>query len=153
MTDRIAPQPPLSPPSHPKPVAWSPERDEGGRFKPGQGGRPPGARNRKPSGALAAIQSLSEEALQQLAVLVAQGNFAAIRMVLEYTLPRGGRTVDLDGTADPNELIAAVTSGEISPDEFARIAQGWKTAIDAAELKDIKAQIEELEQLISAIRK
>lgn len=135
------------------PQAWSPERDNVGRFKPGHGGRPPNVRNKKPNGALAAIQSLSDDALRQLAALVAQGSFAAIRLVLEYTLPRGGRTVDLDGTADPNELIAAVTSGEISPDEFARISQGWKTAIDAAEMKDIKAQIEELEQLVSAMRK
>ncbi|MEP3143318.1 hypothetical protein [Qipengyuania citrea] len=124
-----------------------------GRFKPGQGGRPPGVRNKKPSGALAAIQSLSDEALAQLAALVREKNFAAIRLVLEYTLPRGGRTVDLDGTADPNELIASVTSGEISPDEFARIAQGWKTAAEAADLADIKAQIAELETLVSAMKR
>jgi hypothetical protein len=124
-----------------------------GRFKPGQGGRPPGVRNKKPSGALAAIQSLSDEALVQLAALVREKNFAAIRLVLEYTLPRGGRTVHLDGTADPNELIASVTSGEISPDEFARIAQGWKTAAEAADLADIKAQIAELETLVSAMKR
>ena len=135
------------------PAAWSPERDNVGRFKPGQGGRPPGVRNKKPSGALAAIQSLSDEALAQLAALVREKNFAAIRLVLEYTLPRGGRTVDLDGTADPNELIASVTSGEISPDEFARIAQGWKTAAEAADLADIKAQIAELETLVSAMKR
>ena len=138
---------------HTTPAGWSPERDNGGRFKPGQGGRPAGSRNKKPSGALAAIQSLSDDALVQLATLVREKNFAAIRLVLEYTLPRGGRTIDLDGTADPNELIASVTSGEISPDEFARIAQGWKTASDAADLKDIQAQIGELEQLVSAMRK
>ena len=135
------------------PAAWSPERDNAGRFKPGQGGRPPGVRNRKPSGALAAIQAMSDVALAKLAEAVARGDFAAIRLVLEYTLPRGGRTIDLDSTADPNELIASVTSGEISPDEFARIAQGWKTASEAADLADIKAQILELEQLVGAMRK
>lgn len=133
--------------------SWNPQRDGTGRFKPGQGGRPPGVRNKKPSGALAAIQSLSDDALIQLGQLVREKNFAAIRLVLEYTLPRGGRTVDLDGTADPNELIAAVTTGEISPDEFARIAQGWKTASDAADLKELKQQVEELELLISALKK
>lgn len=149
MTPVTRPQPPPVP----QPVAWSPERDNSGRFKPGQGGRPSGARNKKPNGALAAIQSLSDEALIQLASLVRDKNFAAIRLVLEYTLPRGGRTVDLDGTSDPNELIASVTSGEISPDEFARIAQGWKTAAEAADLADIKAQIAELEQLVSAMKR
>lgn len=135
------------------PAAWSPERDGAGRFKPGQGGRPPGIRNRKPSGALKAVQALSDHAIAQLATLVSQGNWAAIRYVLDMTLPRGGRTVDLDATADPNELIASVTSGEISPDEFARIAQGWKTASEAADLADIKAAVAELEELVSAIRK
>lgn len=135
------------------PANWSPERDGAGRFKPGQGGRPPGSRNKKPSGALVAIQALSDVALAKLAVLVSEGSFPAIRLVLEYTLPRGGRTIDLDGTADPNALIESVTSGEISPDEFARIAQGWKTAVDAAELKDLKAQVDEIEQLVSAMRK
>lgn len=132
---------------------WAPARDGKGRFKPGQGGRPAGARNRKPSGALTAVQNLSDLAIAKLAMLVSQNSWAAIRYVLDMTLPRGGRTIDLDGTADPNELIAAVTSGEISPDEFARVAQGWKTATDAAEMKEIKAQVDELEQLIAAIRK
>ena len=135
------------------PGAWAPERDGAGRFKPGQGGRPPGVRNRKPSGALAAIQAMSDVALAKLAEALARGDFAAIRYVLDMTLPRGGRTIDLDGTADPNELIASVTSGEISPDEFARIAQGWKTASEAADLADIQAQLAELEQLVGALRK
>lgn len=150
MTAPPPPPPPAPPTPHP---SWNPGRDSTGKFKPGQGGRPAGVRNRKPSGALAAIQSLSDEALIQLGQLVREKNFAAIRLVLEYTLPRGGRTVDLDGTADPNELIAAVTNGEISPDEFARIAQGWKTAVDAADMKEIKSQIDELEQLVAAMRK
>ena len=135
------------------PDNWAPQRDKAGKFLPGQGGRPPGSRNKKPSAALTAVQSLSDLAIAKLAMLVSQNSWAAIRYVLDMTLPRGGRTVDLDGTADPNELIAAVTSGEISPDEFARIAQGWKTAVDAAEMKAIKAQIDELEQLVSALRK
>lgn len=135
------------------PANWAPQRDGKGRFKPGQGGRPPGSRNKKPSGALTAVQSLSDLAIGKLAVLIAQNSWPAIRYVLDMTLPRGGRTVDLDGTADPNELIASVTSGEISPDEFARIAQGWKTAVDAAEMREIRSQIDELEQLVSALRK
>ena len=135
------------------PDNWAPQRDGKGRFKPGQGGRPPGSRNKKPSAALAAVQNLSDLAIGKLAMLVSQNSWPAIRYVLDMTLPRGGRTVDLDGTADPNELIAAVTGGEISPDEFARIAQGWKTAGDAGEMREIKSQLDELEQLVSALRK
>ena len=81
------------------------------------------------------------------------GEWAAIKLVLDYTLPRNGRTIDLDGTADPNLLIEAATSGEISPDEFARLAQGWKTVTDAADLRDLKHQVEQLELLITAVTK
>lgn len=135
------------------PASWSPERDGTGRFKVGHGGRPLGSKNKKSADALARVQGLSDAAIDKLAELVAQGSFAAIKLVLEHTLPRGGRTIDLDGTQDANKLIEAVTTGQITPDEMARISQGWKTAIDAAELNNIKSSIEELEQLVAALRK
>lgn len=138
-----APAPTFNPPRDPKT----------GRILPGHGGKPKGMRNRRARVTLEGVQDLAPDAVRMLGVLVNQGNPAAIKLVLEYTLPRGGRTIDLDGTADPHKLIEAVTTGEISPDEFARIAQGWKTAADAAELKEIKAQIEELEALVAAMRK
>jgi hypothetical protein len=138
----------------PQPACIPPEgRDERGRILKGFGGRPLGARNKRSREALGAVQELAPTAIAKLALLVSQGNFAAIRYVLDVVLPKGGRTVDLDGTNDPHELISAVTNGEISPDEFARIAQGWKSALDSAELKDIKNQIEELETLVAALRK
>lgn len=99
-----------------------------------------------------AIQDLGPSAIKMLGVLVAQGDPTAIKLVLQHVLPKGGRTIDLDGTADPAELVAAFTSGEISPDEFARAAQGWKTSADAAELKEITAKIEELEELMTALK-
>ena len=91
--------------------------------------------------------------LNNSASKVRAGDWPAIKLVLDYTLPRNGRTIDLDGTADPNSLIEAVTTGEISPDEFARIAQGWKTVSEAADLKDLKHQVEQLELLITAVTK
>lgn len=153
------PQPPPAPPPrlHAVPSSaepqWNPARDDSGRFLPGQGGRKLGSKNKKSVDALARVQDLSDAAIDKLGVLVAQGSMAAIKLVLEHTLPRGGRTIDLDGTNDANKVIEAVTSGQISPDEMARISQGWKTAIDAAEMKDIKASIEELEQLVAALKK
>jgi hypothetical protein len=128
-------------------------RDELGRIKPGFGGRPAGVKNKRARITLEGVQDLAPDALRMLGTLVRQGHLAAIKLVLDATLPRGGRTIDLDGTADPHKLIEAVTTGEISPDEFARLAQGWKTAADAAELKEIKAQIDEMEALVSAMRK
>ena len=152
------PQPPPAPlPRVPVPDAKPhipPEgRDEKGRIKPGFGGRQKGSRNKVSREAVKAVQDLSPIAIQGLAVLIRQTNFAAIKYCLDYVLPRDGRTIDLDGTSDPHKLIEAVTSGEISPSEFARITQGMKAALDAAELKELKAQVDDLEQLIGALKK
>lgn len=128
-------------------------RDHRGRIKKGFGGRPKGSRNRASREAVAAVQSLAPQAIEGLRVLLGQFNFAAIKFVLDMTLPRDGRPIDLDATSNPHDIIEAVTSGEISPSEFARITQGMKSALDASELKELKASVDELEQLISAIKK
>jgi hypothetical protein len=128
-------------------------RGADGRWLPGYGGRPKGSGNKTSRKLLKDVHSLSDEAFEQLASKVRAGEWVAIKLVLDYTLPRNGRTIDLDGTADPNCLIEAVTTAEISPDEFARLAQGWKTVSDAADLKDLKHQVEQLELLITAVTK
>jgi hypothetical protein len=128
-------------------------RGADGRWLPGYGGRARGSKNKTSTKLLKDVHSLSDDAFEQLASKVRAGDWPAIKLVLDYTLPRNGRTIDLDGTADPNSLIEAATSGEISPDEFARLAQGWKTVSDAADLKDLKYQVEQLELLITAVTK
>lgn len=155
MTILPSPWPPgTGPEAAPAAPAFNPPRDpKTGRILPGHGGKPRGMRNKRARVTLEGVQDLAPDALAMLGVLVRQGHLAAIKIVLEYSLPRGGRTIDLDGTADPHKLIEAVTTGEISPDEFARIAQGWKASLDSAELKEIKVQIEELEALVAAMRK
>lgn len=133
---------------------FNPPRDPAtGRILPGHGGKPKGMLHRKTRAALEAVQAIAPEATSMLSILVRQGNFAAVKYVLDRTLPDGGRVVELDSAADPNAAIEAVVSGDISPVEFARIAQGWKTAKDAAELSEIKKQIEELEALVSALKR
>ncbi|WP_187336463.1 hypothetical protein [Novosphingopyxis iocasae] len=132
---------------------WGPKRDDAGRFLPGQGGRKRGTKNKTSAATLAAVQEMASLTVLKLKEQVNSGNMRAIELVLTYVLPKGGRCIDLDGTADPHEIIEAMTNGEISPDEFARIAQGWKTAIDAADLSEIKRQVEELESIVVALRK
>lgn len=128
-------------------------RSADGKWLPGYGGRPKGSRNKTSTKLLKDVHSLADDAFEQLASKVRAGEWAAIKLVLDYTLPRNGRTIDLDGTADPNSLIEAATSGEISPDEFARMAQGWKTVTDAADIRDLKHQVEQLELLITSVTK
>lgn len=158
MTVKYVPPPATASPPPPTSTvdpdpAWNPKRGPGGQFEPGHGGRKRGSRNRTSRETLSAVQGIAPDAVARLRELVGEKNFAAIRLVLEYTLPRGGRTIDLDATANPHDIIEAVTTGEISPDEMARISQGWKTAVDAGDLADLKSQVEALENLINEIRK
>ena len=166
MSDR---PPPLAPPA-PPPIArvarpldaskdnepWIPAsaRDPAtGRLLPGGPGRKPGSRNRQSREAVAGVQALAPAAIDGLRVLIAQHSFPAIKFVLDATLPRDGRTIDLDATSNPHDLIEAVTSGEINPAEFARLTQGMKAALDASELKELRASVDDLETLIAALKK
>lgn len=127
-------------------------RDETGRIKPGFGGRKRGSKNKASTAAINAINAMSSMTIAKLREQVVDGNMRAIELVMSYVLPKGGRVIDLDGTADPNEIIAAMTNGEISPDEMARIAQGWRSAAEAADMGEIKKQIAELETIVVALR-
>jgi hypothetical protein len=128
-------------------------RGPDGRWLPGFGGRARGSKNKTSTKLLKDVHSLADDAFEQLASKVRAGEWAAIKLVLDYTLPRDGRAIDLDGTADPNALIEAATTGEISPSEFARLAQGFKTVADASDIKELKHQVEQLEQLMTAVTK
>lgn len=126
-----------------------------GRFGYGNpgGGRRFGSKNAISKKTIAGVQSLADETVAKLADKMREGDMSAIKLILSYCLPAGGRTLDLDGTANPNDLIEAVTTGEVSPDEFARFSQGWKTITDAADIKELKHQVEQLELLITAVTK
>lgn len=127
-------------------------RDSAGRFKKGAPGRKVGSKNVASRTALNAVHDMSSLAIIRLKEQVNESNMRAIELVLNYTLPRGGRTIDLDGSMNPNDVIEAATSGTISPDEFARISQGWKSAAEVSDMADIKAQIAELETIVLALR-
>ena len=134
-------------------------RDQAGRFTGEGGGRIPGIPNapRADKRALAnatleAVQATSSEAIRQLRAKVQQGEWAAIRLVLEYCLPKGGRTVELD-SSDPNALLDAIADGTVSPDEAARLAQALKTTMEASDVAELNRKVEELELLITSLAK
>lgn len=125
-----------------------------GRFGPGNpgGGRRIGSRNAVSKQTLTAVQSLASEAVGKLREKMQEGDLTAIKLILQYTLPSGGRLVELE-TPDPTAIMDAAAMGEISPDEAARLAQAFKTVGDASEVKELKRQVEELELLIGALTK
>lgn len=132
-------------------------RQSNGQFtnSPLNRGKPPGARHRKAEMAksmLEAVQASGSEAVRQLRLKLTDGDWVAIKYVLDYSLPRNGRTIEL-GSSDPNALLDAIAEGAVSPDEAARLSQAIKTTIEAAEIKDLTHKVEELELLVSSLRK
>lgn len=148
--------PPACPPP-PRPLADAPHippqgRGPDGRILPGFGGRKPGSKNKSSREALAAVQDLAPDAITALRTLVRRAQWPAVRFVLDATLPALGRTVELEN-ATPEAAIQAVAAGDLSPTEFGKLAVGFKAALDASELKELKSQVDELEQLIGALKR
>lgn len=158
------PQKPLPPPPCPPPpmvarqpdtkAPWIPPEGRGpdGKILPGFGGRKPGSKNKKSREALAAVQDLAPDAIASLKALVRQHNWPAVKYILDATLPALGRTVELDD-GSPQSVIQAVVDGTISPTEFTKISTGMKAAMDASELRELKSQVDELEELIGALKR
>ena len=129
-------------------------RDASGRFLKGKApGRRPGSRNRVSQVALNDVKAIGPIAIARLKEKVNEGSLRAIEIVLSHILPKGGRCIDLSGSANPNDLIEAFCNAEISPDEFARASQAWKSAAEAADMGEIKTQLAELETIVTALQK
>lgn len=76
---------------------------------------------------------------------------AAIKLTLEYTLPRGGRTIEIDSDT-PSAWADALAHGEISPHEAATAAQALIKLGEAGEIIDLAARITELEAALASNR-
>lgn len=133
---------------HNLPTPWAPERRSDGTFAPGHGGRPRGTKNALSRNALAAVQGLSSLAILKLRERIEAGDMQAIRLTLEYTLPRGGRTIETDNT-DPMAYADALAHGEISPHEAATAAQALIKLNEISEIGDLATRIVELETLLA----
>lgn len=149
------PAPPCPPlPNAPQPTPHIPPegRDEKGRILPGFGGRKPGSRNKQSREAVAAMQALAPDAIASLGTLVRQLNWQATRYVLDQVLPAFGRGVELENST-PEAIVAAMSDGSVSPTEAAKLATAMSAAMGASELRELRNQVDELEQLIGALRK
>ncbi|MEF2551870.1 hypothetical protein VQ042_10940 [Aurantimonas sp. A2-1-M11] len=95
-------------------------RDASGRFTPGNGGRPVGARGKAPRQLLSAIRTMGPVAVERLWRAVHAGERWAIECVLTHILPRD-RTIEFDAVtaADIREALA---SGDLSASEASNIA-------------------------------
>lgn len=142
-------------PEPPAPAPVIPRCSKTGRILPGGPGgpgRPAGKLNRATLAAQESMQGLVPAATSMLAALISQGNFAAVKFVLERFTP-SERTIELTSAADPNAVIEMAAAGELTPAEANRLAQAWKTTSDAVELRDLKARLDEMENLILQLKR
>lgn len=126
---------------------WNPERGPGGKFLPGQGGRPKGSKNRFAADTMNQIKEMTPDALASLNAQVRQGNIDAVRFVLERVVGRS-RMVELDGD-QPQDITAALIAGGISTDEAKAIA----TVVEKLRrVQDMDALAERLDRLETILR-
>ena len=131
------------------------DRDERGRFRPGNGGRPKGARHRL---TVLAERMMEDEAGEVVTVVIAAakaGDMIAARLILERIAPpRKGRPVAfdlprIDTAADVlaalGAVLGAVAAGTLTPDEGVTIAGLLDAQRRAIETADIEHRLSELE--------
>ena len=126
-------------------------RDGAGRFVPGHGmGRPKGSRNKLNVAVLDQLADLTSPAVSVLRKHVNEGSLKAACYILDrFTSPE--RHVAI-GTTDPNAVADALADGLITPGEGARIAAGLKTLREASDLAELRAKMDDLEELISRMK-
>ncbi len=131
-------------------------KTRGRPFRPGNSGRPHGARHRITRAAEALLDGQAEALTQKAVALALEGDTSALRLCLERLLPpRKDRpiTVALPVIASPDDaikimtsLLAAVASGDITPSEAAAVADLVETYRRLFETTEIDRRLAELEK-------
>lgn len=124
-------------------------RKPNGQFGPGNAGKPKGARNRLNKQLLDALGDLSSQSIMVLRNALNEGNVRTAMYVLDRFLPTE-RSVEIQST-EPSAWADALANGDLTPGEAAKAAQAMKTLADAAEVREIKTKLEELELMFSAL--
>lgn len=120
-----------------------------GRLLPGHGmGRPKGSKSRHNATVLAALGDLSGQAVQVLRDKLAEGDSKVAMFILARFTP-SERIADVAG-ASPEDILAAIAEGAVTPGEANRLANAIKTAKDAAGVDEMRARLDEIEALLVA---
>ena len=136
------------------------KRDQKGRFAHGNPGKPKGARHHT-TRAVEALMEGDAEAITGAVIRAAKGgDLAAARLVLDRIAPpRREPTVAVDlpemnGAADlpeaVNAILAAVSSGELSPSEASRLSGVLADTARALEVHEIETRVADLEARFNA---
>ena len=135
-------------------------RKQGSRFKPGKSGNPAGKPKGSRNAATLAMEALLDgefEALTRKAIELAKGgDMAALRLCLDRILPpRKDRPVSftlpaITGTTDAAaamvSILAAVSSGDVTPGEAAEVSKLIDSYVRAVEATELHERITRLER-------
>lgn len=138
-------------------------RKQGSRFKPGKSGNPAGKPKGSRNAATLAMEALLDgesEALTRKAIELAKGgDMAALRLCLDRILPpRKDRPVTFalpaitgtnDAAAAMSSILAAVSSGDVTPGDAAEVSKlidSYVRAVEATELHERIARLERAAQ-------
>jgi hypothetical protein len=126
-------------------------------FKPGNAGRPKGARNRTTVAAEALLDGQAEALTRKAIERALEGDILALRICLDRILPaRRDRSVhfkvsvtnDGDLVAACDEIMRALASGQLTPNEAATIAGVIESRCRVLEHVELIGRIEALEALL-----
>lgn len=123
-------------------------RDDRGRFKPGNGGRRKGSRNKATQAALSLLDGEGEAITRKCIDLALQGDATALRLALEriapapkdspvrFKLPKIERAAD--AVAAAASIVQAVAAGKLTPSEGAHcmsLVESYRRTLETSELE------------------
>ena len=127
-------------------------------FAKGNGGRPPGSRNRASLISAALLQGDKEELLGKAVQLAKNGDVQMLKFLLSRSMPRERLiAIDLpemnfaeDGVQVMGQIMRAVCDGKISPSEGANLANVLNSYTRAIDLAHLVKRMEVLEARFKA---
>ncbi len=125
-------------------------------FTRGNGGRPKGARNRTTVAMEALLEGEAEKLTRKVLDMALEGDTTAMRLCMDRLMPaRKDRHVPFalpkleiaaDAVKASAALVEAVAAGDLTPSEAGELSKLVEGFTRAADLHDIQARLEKLEQ-------
>ena len=154
-------------PKHPKPQSVSETSEpvatkkiRGRPFRPGNSGRPPGARNKTTRLVEQLLDGEAETLTRTLIALALQGNVRCLHDCLERLAPRrNGRPVDfqLPAIKQPQDIVAAmaalttaVNNGGLTAEEAGHLVHLIEAHVKAIETHDFAVRLDRVEAKLEA---
>ena len=133
------------------------EADNGGRFQPGNPGRPKGARNRATVAAESLLDGDAEAITRKAVEQAKEGDLTAIRLCMDrFCPPRKDRPIPFelpkleratDASAAIGAIVAAVADGDLTPIEAGELSKLVENFARVVAVAEFEARLDRLEKI------